>query len=165
MLKELALADVRQEIAVTRKVLDRLPEEGLDWRPHERSMTLGELATHLANLVGWQRAILEQDEFDFAAGSSRRETHTSRSAVLAEFDEQRAKLEATLESLDDEALRAEWVLRRGAHVIARLPRLNAYRSFGISHIIHHRAQLGVYLRLLDIPVPGVYGPSADEAAG
>lgn len=165
MLKDLALADVRQEIAATRRVLERLPEDGFDWRPHAKSMSLGELASHLTSLVGWQGLVLERDEVDLALDAGRLEAHTSRTELLADFDEQRAKLEAALDSVDEADLSTEWVLRYGDSVIVRAPRLVAYRSFGVSHTVHHRAQLGVYLRLLDIPVPSCYGPTADEPAG
>lgn len=164
MLIDLTLADVKHELSSTRRVLDRLPEDGLDWGPHEKSMTLGELATHLTNLLTWQRSILERDEYDLAAGPQRREALTSRESVLGEWDEQAPKLEAALSELDEASLASEWTLRRGDHVLFAQPRLVAYRTFGVSHMVHHRGQLGVYLRLLGIPVPGVYGPSADEIA-
>lgn len=165
MTKNLALADVGHELSGTRRVLDRVPDGQFDWRPHEKSMTLGGLATHLTNLLGWQRSILEQDEFDLASGPARREALTTRAAVLAEWDEQAPKLEATLAGLDDAALAAVWTLRQGDLVLFSQPRLVAYRTFGVSHMVHHRGQLGVYLRLLGVPVPGVYGPSADEHRG
>lgn len=162
MAMDLALADVMHEMAGTRRVLERLPDESFDWKPHELSWSVGHLATHLVNLIGWQRGILEQDEYDLAGGPPRREALTSRAAVLAEWDAQAPELEASLARMDDAALAATWTLRNGEHVIFSQPRLTAYRTFGVSHMVHHRAQLGVYLRQLGVPVPGLYGPSADE---
>ena len=132
------------------------------WQPHSKSMTLGGLATHLINLLNWQIAILLQPEFDLSAVPVRREALQRREEVLEEFDANVAKLEKLLAESDEDALGQEWTLRNGDYIIQRQPRALALRTFGLSHMVHHRAQLGVYLRLLDIPVPGLYGPSADE---
>ncbi len=134
----------------------------MSWQPHSKSMTLGGLATHLINLLNWQIAILLQPEFDLSAVPVRREALQRREEVLEEFDANVAKLEKLLAECDEDALGQEWTLRNGDHIIQRQPRALALRTFGLSHMVHHRAQLGVYLRLLDIPVPGLYGPSADE---
>lgn len=134
----------------------------MSWQPHSKSMTLGGLATHLINLLNWQIAILLQPEFDLSAVPVRREALQRREEVLEEFDANVAKLEKLLAECDEDALGQEWTLRNGDYVIQRQPRALALRTFGLSHMVHHRAQLGVYLRLLDIPVPGLYGSSADE---
>lgn len=165
MLKDLAFGDVAQELSSTRRILDRLPDEHLSWRPHEKSMTLGALATHVVNLLGWQTMILQQAEFDLAATPPRREALGSRQELLDEFDTRQREVEELLNTVDEEALGGQWTLRSGDHVIFRRPRAVAMRVFGLSHLIHHRAQLSVYLRLLDLPVPGLYGPSADERQG
>jgi len=160
--KQLIVGDALHELNVTRRILERLPEEHMAWQPHSKSMTLGGLATHLINLLNWQIAILLQPEFDLSAVPVRREALQRREEVLEEFDANVAKLEKLLAECDEDALGQEWTLRNGDHIIQRQPRALALRTFGLSHMVHHRAQLGVYLRLLDIPVPGLYGPSADE---
>ncbi|WP_209976047.1 DinB family protein [Paenibacillus eucommiae] len=141
-------------------ILERLPEEHMAWKPHEKSMTVGGLATHLINLLNWQIAIFQYPEFDLSTEPQRRDALERR--VLEEFDANVDKLEKLITECDEKTLGEEWTLRHGDHIILRQPRAIAFRTFGLSHMIHHRAQLGVYLRLLDIPVPGFYGPSADE---
>lgn len=162
MLKQLIVGDAMHELATTRRYLERLPEEHLAWKPHAKSMTLGGLATHLINLLNWQVAIFRYPEFDLSTVPSRREAVESRADMLEEFDANVAKLDKLLAECDEAMLGEEWTLRSGDHIILRQPRAIALRTFGLSHMVHHRAQLGVYLRLLDIPVPGAYGPSADE---
>lgn len=162
MVKQLIVGDALQELAATRRILERLPEEHLTWKPHVKSMSLGGLATHLINLLNWQIAIFRYLEFDLLTVPNRREALERREDVLKEFDANVVELERLLAECDENALGEEWTLRNGDHIILRQPRAIALRTFGISHMIHHRAQLGVYLRLLDIPVPGLYGPSADE---
>ncbi|MCY9513772.1 DinB family protein [Paenibacillus apiarius] len=148
--------------ATTRSILERLPEEHMTWKPHVKSMTLGGLATHLINLLNWQIAIFLYPEFDLSTVPLRREPMERREDVLKEFDANVIKLEKLLAESDEKTLGEEWILRNGDHIILRQPRAIALRTFGLSHMVHHQAQLGVYLRLLDIPVPGLYGPSADE---
>ncbi|QJD82845.1 DinB family protein [Cohnella herbarum] len=164
MFKQLIVGDALHELATTRRVLERLPEEHMSWKPHEKSMTLGGLATHLINLLNWQIAIFQYPEFDLATVPQRRTALERRAEVLEEFDANVGKLEKLIAECDELTLGEEWTLRHGDHMILREPKALALRSFGLSHMVHHRAQLGVYLRLLDIPVPGMYGPSADEAA-
>ncbi|MFJ7405995.1 MULTISPECIES: DinB family protein [unclassified Lysinibacillus] len=164
MVKQLIIGDVTQELSSTRRILERLPEEHMSWRPHEKSMTLGGLATHLINLLNWQIAIFQYQDFDLLTVPLRREALKKRADILDEFDINVGKLGKLLSECDEKTLGEEWTLRHGDHIIRREPRAIAFRTFGISHMVHHRAQLGVYLRLLDIPVPGFYGPSADEEA-
>lgn len=164
-LGSLLFGDLPQELANTRRLLERVPDEHLGWRPHERSMTLGGLATHVANLPLWPWMILNEDGFDLAAPFPRPEPLASRKAILASFDERAEALRARLASTADADLLGGWVLRHGDQVMVDTTRAAAVRTFGISHIIHHRAQLTVFLRLLDTPVPGMYGPSADEEGG
>jgi uncharacterized damage-inducible protein DinB len=161
-MRDLVIGDVAHELAGTRRMLDRVPDDRLSWRPHEKSPSLGGLATHLVNLLTWQLMIAREPGFDLASLPQQREPLESRAALLEEFDGNAARLSQHLDGLDDDSLREEWTLRHGEQVISRSPRGLALRTFGISHMVHHRAQLGVYFRLLDVPVPGLYGPSADE---
>ncbi|QOS91114.1 DinB family protein [Peribacillus sp. JNUCC41] len=164
MVKKLIVGDVTHELATTRRILERLPEEHMSWKSHEKSMTLGGLATHLINLLNWRVALIQYPEFDLSAVPLRREPLEKRADVLEEFDANVGKLEKLLAECEEKTLGEEWTLRHGDHIILQEPRAIALRTFGLSHMVHHRAQLGVYLRLLDIPVPGIYGPSADEGA-
>lgn len=164
MVKQLIVGDATRELVTTRRILERLPEEHMSWKPHEKSMTLGGLATHLINLLNWQIAIFQYPELDLSTVPLRREPLEKRADVLEEFDANIDKLEKLLAECDEKTLGEEWTLRHGDYIILREPRAIALRTFGLSHMVHHRAQLGVYLRLLDIPLPGIYGPSADEKA-
>jgi uncharacterized damage-inducible protein DinB len=164
MVKQLIIGDATHELESTRRILERLPEEHMSWKPHEKSMTLGGLATHLINLLNWQIAIFQYLEFDLSSVPLRREPLAKRADILEEFDVNVSKVKKLLTECDEKTLGEEWTLRHGDHIILREPRAIALRTFGLSHMVHHRAQLGVYLRLLDIPVPGIYGPSADEEA-
>lgn len=156
-------ADFDQEFATTRRVLERYPDAHSDWRPHEKSMSLGELAAHLANLPRFGANIAEASEFDFAANPYERPAARTRSDILDLFDARSALARKALDSLDADAMRANWKLRFGDHIIASDTRFSQLRRLMMSHMIHHRAQLTVYYRLLDVPVPSVYGPSADES--
>ena len=162
MVKQLIVGDVIHELASTRRILERLPEEHMTWKPHVKSMTLGGLATHLINLLNWQVAIFLYPGFDLSTVPLRREPLERSEDVLKEFDANVVKLKKLLAECDEETLGEVWTLRNGDHIILSQPRAIALRTFGLSHMVHHRAQLGVYLRLLDIPVPGFYGPSVDE---
>ncbi|SFE12963.1 DinB family protein [Paenibacillus algorifonticola] len=162
MVKQLIIGDAKHELTNTRRILECLPEEYMTWKPHEKSMTMGGLATHLVNLLNWQIAIFLYPEFDLSTVPIRREALERREDVLEEFDTNVVKLEKLLAECDEKTLGEEWTLRSGNHIILRQPRAIALRTFGLSHMVHHRAQLGVYYRLLDIPVPGLYGASADE---
>lgn len=164
MVKQLIVGDATHELATTRRILERLPGEHMTWRPHEKSMTLGELATHLINLLNWQIAIFQYSEFDLSTVTQRRESLEKQSDILDEFDANVGKLKTLLAECDEKTLGEAWTLRNGDQIIRREPRAIALRTFGLNHMVHHRAQLGVYLRLLDISVPGFYGPSADEEA-
>lgn len=159
---QLAIGDLEQELSQTRRILERVPEEHLDWRPHEKSWTLGELAQHIVNLPFWQTRIVEADEFDLATSPPPSAGPRSREELLERFDRSATALRDAVARLDEQALGARWTLRQGDRVLIALPRAAVLRGMGISHLIHHRGQLTVYLRLLDTPVPGLYGPSADE---
>ncbi len=162
-LRQLALADIDQEYAQTRRILERVPEDKFSWKPHAKSASLGQLAAHLVQLPGLTQVVLEQQGLDFAKRPPSAPPAIATSAeLLSRFDESVAKVRSTLESASDETLSANWVLQAGDHVIMQGSRAAMIRGLGISHLIHHRGQLSVYLRLLDVPVPGLYGPSADE---
>jgi uncharacterized damage-inducible protein DinB len=163
-LRALALGDLEHELRGTRAVLERLPEAQLGWKPHERSFPLGALAAHAANLPWWMLRILQDDAFDLAGPRPNLEPPASVAEVLERFDRNAAALLEGLGEADDARLAARWELRRGGEVVAATPRHAALRGFGISHLVHHRGQLTVYLRVLEVPVPGLYGPSADERA-
>ncbi len=155
------LPEFDHEMANTRKTLERVPDDRLDFTPHEKSMSLLRLAAHLANIPSWAHITLGGTEFDLS-GPQERLPLTNRAAILAHFDRERDTARAAIEKATADDLAAPWTLKAGAHVVFTQPRAGVLRTFVMNHMIHHRAQLGVYLRLLDIPVPAVYGPSADE---
>lgn len=161
-LKRAAFGDLDDELAATRRLLERVPDEHLGWRPHARSMTLGALATHLATLPYWMHTTLAEDAFDLAA-TPRNEALGSRAAILERFDAHAAALRAQWRDTPEATLAAPWTLRQGERVLLTQPRAAVLRGMGLSHLIHHRGQLTVYLRLLDVPLPALYGPTADEA--
>lgn len=155
-------ADLDDEFANTRRALERFPDEHADWRPHEKSATLADLAAHIADLPFFGESIASSSVYDLAATPYATPTARTRAELLALFDAKSASARAAIAALDDDALRDTWTLRKGDIVIASGPRDYYVRHFMLSHIIHHRAQLTTYYRLLDLPVPGMYGPSADE---
>jgi uncharacterized damage-inducible protein DinB len=159
------LGDVDAELRTTRRLLERVPDERLGRKPHQCSWTLGELATHLANLLFWMRITVERSEFDLEEQPKRREAVSSREGLLRLRDEHAATLGAAPASMPDSAVAAEWSLIRGGRTVLRRTRWSLLRTMAVSHIAHHRGQPSVYLRLLDVPVPPIYGPSADEAPG
>ena len=158
--------DLDQELDRTRRILEALPDGSLDWRPHERSMSVGELSYHVSNLVMWMVGMVEEDSYDLAQSPPPGAPEDlTRDTVVGRFNEFQGLLRSRLETVSAERLQAPWTLRKGDDVIFTLPRSAVIRSMGLSHIAHHRGQLSVYLRLLDVPVPGLYGPSADESMG
>ena len=150
------------EMAATRRLLERVPDAAFSWSPHERSFSLGGLATHLAVLPHWGQQILEADFYDVTGASGRGPARASRDEVLALFDGHVAALRRCLLERSDAELAAAWTLKRGAHVVLSMPRIAALRRFLLHHVIHHRGQMTVYLRLQNVPVPPLYGPTADE---
>ncbi|MEO8484295.1 MAG: DinB family protein [Acidobacteriota bacterium] len=159
------LPEFDHEMANTRKVLERVPEDRPDYRPHPKSMTIARLAGHLTDIPWWAVTTLTRDEYDMQpVGGSTRERYmmTTREALLTRFDAEVAAARAALAATSDAALMQPWTLKHGGHTIFSMPRASALRSFVLNHNVHHRAQLGVYLRLNDVAVPSIYGPSADE---
>jgi uncharacterized damage-inducible protein DinB len=155
-------AELKQESISTRKMLERIPEQSFGWKPHEKSMTLGRLAGHVAELPGLFVPAMELDELDFASSDYKPFQPTTVAEVLDAFDKNIREAIALVEKQSDEHLLKKWRMRSGDHVILELPRIAAARSMALNHMIHHRGQLSVYLRLLNVPLPSVYGPTADE---
>ncbi len=162
------LPEFDHEMGVTRRLLERVPDAALAWTPHEKSMTLGQLAWHLSDIPHWIGAILDAPSFDLVADVPAGERDAgpkqpaSRADVLARFDGVVASGRAKIAQKTDAEWLAPWSLKRGGQEVFTVPRLGALRSFILNHSIHHRGQLSVYLRLRDVPVPAIYGPSADE---
>jgi uncharacterized damage-inducible protein DinB len=156
------LAELENEAKVTRACLERVPADKFDWKPHEKSMTMGRLATHCAEMFGWTKETLKSDVLDFAAFDFKPFEPTSNDELLAFFDDHLAKAKQILSETSDETFMTDWTMRNGEQVYFTMPKVAVMRTFVMNHIIHHRGQLSVYLRLNDIPVPSIYGPSADE---
>jgi uncharacterized damage-inducible protein DinB len=161
-LKDALIAELKHEATNTRKMLERLTADKFAWKPHEKSMTLGRLASHIAEIPVWINRTIDADEFDFAKHIVSPVTYADTAALLKVFEERQAEAIASLQNATDEMLDVKYKLKRGDQVIYEMPRKVLIRNFTFSHIAHHRGQLSVYLRILDVPVPGMYGPSADE---
>ena len=162
---ETLLPEFDHEMASTRKVLERIPEDKLDWKAHGKSNTIGWNANHLAELPGWSVSILTQPNYDFApiGGEPYQSPKlATRQEILDCFDRNVATARETLAGVKDEIMGDQWSLLAGGNPIFTMPRAAVVRSFLLNHMIHHRAILNVYLRLNDIPVPALYGPSGDE---
>lgn len=156
------IGELKHEAGNTRKLLEKVPLDNASWLPHEKSMTIGRLATHIAELPVWTSRILSTDEFDFAAHTFKSHVAKDQQELMQIFEE---NLNAAVESLGqakDEDFSKTWTLKRGDNIVAQIPKKIAIRNITLNHIVHHRGQLTVYLRLLNVPVPGLYGPSADE---
>lgn len=154
------LPEFTHEMKTTRRLLERLPEEKASWKPHEKSTSLGSLGTHIAHLPWWVSTAMATQELNLKDLPPR--PFTTTEAMLSAFDGNVAEAKATLEAAENEAFDVPWTLRRGEHPLFTMPRVAVLRMFAVNHLIHHRGQLSVYLRLLDVPLPSVYGPSADE---
>jgi uncharacterized damage-inducible protein DinB len=154
--------DLEQELATTRRILERVPDGKEDWRPHDKSMTLGVLSNHVAQLPGFGIMMVTTDEFDRASGPPQQANAANSAERLKVFDEVSAKLKQLLQTLTWDKAMLPWRFKFGDRVIVEGARAKLIRTMVITHIAHHRAQLGVYLRLLGVPIPGSYGPSADE---
>jgi uncharacterized damage-inducible protein DinB len=160
---ESLLPEFDREMGVTRRLLERVPDDQFAWKPHDKSMTLGRLAEHLAELPMWGKVAVEESGTDVGIG--RPEGYvppTTRDAVLAMFDQNVATARSAFNGRSDAELMAPWTLKAHGKEIFTMPKAIVIRSFVMNHIVHHRGQLSVYLRLHNIPVPSMYGPSADE---
>ena len=161
VLRDLLLTEYDHEVGTTRRLLERLPDAQLAWSPHEKSMTLAGLATHLSNIPNWAGPLLNDSSFDLAGAPPPLEAKTSRAQIVEAFDQSTRQARGWMDKTDAE-YQAPWTLKRNGQIVFTVPRISAFRSFILNHLIHHRGQLSVYLRLNNIPVPSIYGPSADE---
>ena len=159
---QLLYPDLDTELASTRKMIALVPDGNDDYRPHEKSMKLGPLATHIAELPSFGNVLLTTDFLDFAATPFAPKAFTTTAERLEEFDRNAAEFTSSVSAASWNDLSQRWQLKMGEVVYVDDQKSNLVRSFAISHLAHHRAQLGVYLRLLGVPIPGTYGPSADE---
>lgn len=155
-------AELEQEAKTTRRLLERVPEASFEWKPHEKSMSLGQLAGHVAELPTLIVPALTEDEFDFAVAGWKPFRPQSTAELIEQHD---ANIKAAAEALRgqaDERMGDKWRLKSGDHVLFEMPRAMVVRFVGLNHVVHHRGQLSVYLRLLGVSLPSIYGPSADE---
>jgi uncharacterized damage-inducible protein DinB len=162
---EILLQDFDIEMKNTRTTLERIPEDKSDFKPHEKSMPCGRLAAHVSTLPRLAKNILTTPELDMTTSKFPSLVFESREKLLSDFDTLAAEARAALAASTDDHLLEHWKLAFGGKVIADAPRSVLYRTMFLNHMIHHRAQLGVYLRLNDEPVPPLYGPSADDRMG
>jgi uncharacterized damage-inducible protein DinB len=153
--------ELQDESVTTRRLLERLPESALSWKPHEKSMTMGHLAVHLAALIRWFDSIVHQDDYDVASTDLKIKDPDSVGGILVLFDQSLAIAVEALKKQPDERLLDLWRLRNDEQLIFEIPRALVIRSI-LNHLIHHRGQLSVYLRLQNVPLPPIYGPTADE---
>lgn len=161
------LPEFDHEMAGVRKTLERIPEDKLDWTPHEKSMSFRGLATHVSNMPRWATMTMVEESFDMAPEGGeqiKEEPVDSVADALAKLDENVAAARAAIAEASDEAMMTPWALLSGGHEIFKMPRVAVLRSMIMNHLIHHRGQLTVYLRLNDVPLPALYGPSADESS-
>jgi uncharacterized damage-inducible protein DinB len=156
------IGELRSESKSTRKILERVPFEHRDWKPHEKSMTLARLATHIAQLNRWVYTAIEHDEFVFQPSGNVIDIAASLPELLGIFEDHLAKALYALENCPEEDFEKTWTVKRGDRVIYQPTKKLAIRQWGFNHTYHHRGQLTVFLRLLNVPVPGMYGPTADE---
>jgi uncharacterized damage-inducible protein DinB len=163
------MPEFEQECANTRKILELIPDDKLGWKPHEKSMELGRLAWHASDLPQWCSDVLTKPGLSFTAADSEKYRDIwkgkTRADILARFDKDAVAAKAAITVTCDDAWHANWKMEWMGQTVIDLPRTAVYRTMVMNHMIHHRAQLGVYYRLLNIPIPGLYGPSADEMTG
>jgi uncharacterized damage-inducible protein DinB len=164
-ISELLLAEFNEEMKKTRTTLERLPDDKQDFAPHPKSMPLGKLAPHVAQLAGFGLTVLTTPELDFSKGSYKPLPFESSEQLLRVFDQAVAEVRSALQNTPDDAWQQNWKLSFQGKPIFDGTRFLAYRQMFLNHLVHHRAQLGVYLRLNEKPVPATYGPSADNTMG
>lgn len=157
--QHLLIPEFQYEVTLTEKFINRIPEDKMDWRPHPKSMSIKELANHLAEIPQWVLAIMEKEELDLEGYRS--PAYWEKSEIVKFLRNGASSAESALRQPDD-AYQELWKLKKGEHTVVEMPKLNVLRTLAFNQLPHHRAQLGVYFRLLDIPVPSTYGPSADE---
>ncbi|WP_257310519.1 DinB family protein [Geothrix fuzhouensis] len=165
-LAQALLPEFEHEMATLRRVIERVPAAHLDYRPHPKSFTLGDLANHLVNIPGWTVSTMTETELDFGLPETQArqpKPSSTTEGLLRTLDAQVEAALAALTRTSDEAFHVVWSLKNNGQVLFAMPRIAVYRGFVMNHLIHHRAQLAVYLRMLEVPVPSIYGPSADES--
>ena len=158
------LIEFREELKATRRVLERVPADKLSWKPHEKSMSLGQLAMHIAGVPGSIASITAPESFDVLQGNFTPPSPQSTDEIKTALNQSAETVEKTFKAANEEAAYAQWRLMKGDTVLMAVPRVVAWRSLMLNHWYHHRGQLTVYLRLLGVPLPSVYGPTADEDA-
>ena len=162
-LKDALLPEFDHEMGTTRRVLERVPEAEFAWKPHEKSFNLGQLAAHVANIPHWVAAIVQNTVFDLAdAEDTRPRVPESTGWLVSQFDKNVEAARTGIADMTDPEFLAPWTFKNNGQVVFTMPRAAALRSFVMNHMIHHRGQLTVYLRLKNVPLPSVYGPTADE---
>jgi uncharacterized damage-inducible protein DinB len=162
-IRDALLAEFDHEMGTTRRLLERTPEAEFAWTPHEKSFNLGQLAGHVANIPHWCEAILQNTVFDvLTVVDTRPRMPESVASLLSQFDATIAAARSGIAATGDAEMLTPWTFKRGEQVMFTMPRIAAIRSFVMNHLIHHRGQLSVYLRLKNVPLPAMYGPSADE---
>jgi len=163
-MKDALLPEFDHEMGTTRRLLERVPEADLAWRPHVKSFSLGQLASHIGNIPHWVDATLDGAVFDLAAigDDARPKQPDAVAPILAAFDSNVKQARAKIDAQTDPALLSPWTLKQGGAEMFTMPKIAVLRSFVMNHMIHHRGQLSVYLRLRDVPLPSIYGPTADE---
>ena len=162
-IKDALLPEFDHEMALARKVIERVNNEKFGWQPHEKSMTLGRLATHIAEIPMWGLTILNDAEFNMVSGDYKPAPAATVADILTLLDAQVTKIRAILETKSDAELMSPWTFKADGKEVFTMPRVAAWRGFVMNHMIHHRGQLTVYLRLTGSKVPSIYGPSADES--
>ncbi len=163
-LSESFIAELQHESTTTRRLLERVPESEFDWKPHEKSMTMRQLATHVAEMTTWLPLTVHGDELDFAKMDYKPTIVETTNELVEFFEKNLADGVESLKGATDEQMMQPWKLRNGEEIYFEQPKAQVVRGMVLNHIVHHRAQLSVYLRLKDVPVPAMYGPSADEPA-
>ena len=156
------LAEIDQEAAITKRVLERVPGDKLSWKPHEKSMSLGQLALHTATIPGSMAGFIAPDRFELPPSFGPPPEAETSEELVPTLESSVATAKEYLSGLDDETALSTWTLAKGDQEVMAAPRIGVVRSIMLNHWYHHRGQLSVYLRLLDVPVPSIYGPSADE---
>lgn len=156
------IQEFKQEIASTRKLFERIPEDKFGWKPHEKSMSLGDLASHIVDSIGWTGVTVDLDVFEMDPGEYKPFVASSVADLLETLDRNAEEAAAKMATCSNESLSAMWQMKVGGKVVLAMPRMAVLRAFIVSHTIHHRGQLDVYLRLNDVPLPQIYGPTADE---
>jgi len=162
MMSSILIAEIEQEAVSARKCIERIPEDKFDWKPHEKSMTFVRLASHVAEMFGWTPSTMQNAELDFSKIDYTPFAPRTTADLVEYLDKNIAEAIDVLRNTPDEVFLENWTMRNGEQIYFTMPKAVVMRSFLMNHIVHHRGQLSVYLRLNDIPVPSLYGPSADE---